>query len=148
MLKLYWQVGTMLPLFQMAQGIWPFHDLSAVKRWPLCTASQSQCVCVRVFRQGTDLAFSKSLVNSEIVGKKRQFYFTLRYDLTSTRSYHIPRVWFVWRQFGVSRSSWLESHKKKREEWFRDKFTPSHLALTGAATESLVNKGNSIQTPT
>lgn len=68
MLKLYWQVWITLPLFQMARGIWPFHDLSAVKTWPMCTASHCQCVWVRAFRQGTK-SFSKSLVNSNIVSK-------------------------------------------------------------------------------
>lgn len=38
--------------------------------------------------------------------------------------------------------NWLEwqKKKKKKEAWFRDEFTPSHLALIEAATESLVNK--------
>lgn len=55
----YWQLGISQPFFQMAQGIWPFPDLATVNRWPLCTASRSQCVWVTPFRQGGTLAFSK-----------------------------------------------------------------------------------------
>lgn len=60
MMKSYWQAGITLPLFQMAQSFWPFHACGCVKPWPLCSASRSHCVWVRVFRRG-----SNCVINSQ-----------------------------------------------------------------------------------
>lgn len=65
-MKSYWQADITLPLFQMAQRFWPFHARGCVKPWPLCSASRSHCVWVRVFRRG-----SNCVINSQRSGKTK-----------------------------------------------------------------------------
>lgn len=60
LMESYWQAGITLPLFQMAQRFWPFQTRGRVKAWPLCSASRSHCVWVRVFRGVSNRAFLNS----------------------------------------------------------------------------------------
>lgn len=135
MLKLYWQVGITLPLFQMAQGIRPFRDLGAVKRWPLCTAPRSQGVW-----GGTNIAFLKSPVNSNIVSEiiiiqqqKKLFCFA------SCSGYSHHQKLFRSHESGLSHNN-LVSLRAFGQNHRRRRIYSLFSGTDEAATESLVNK--------
>lgn len=119
----------------MAQGIRPFRDLGAVKRWPLCTAPRSQGVW-----GGTNIAFLKSPVNSNIVSEiiiiqqqKKLFCFA------SCSGYSHHQKLFRSHESGLSHNN-LVSLRAFGQNHRRRRIYSLFSGTDEAATESLVNK--------
>lgn len=91
--------------------MWPFHNRSSVKRWPLCTASRSHCLWVTVFRLATNIVFSKSLVNYNIASKtkqkvEKQNTFSLHYTISYEKRIRMVQRQMYSQSFGIN-CNWI-----------------------------------------